>query len=88
LNTDKIAKIVQAILIGHFKVTLSDFKWEKSLTELNKDFEILGIMLDLENLLKNELNQNISLLDNIDPTFNTPKDILVLITTDKDKINL
>lgn len=79
MNEDELTKLVKSILMEYFNISNSDFNWEKSLEDLNEDFGILGVMLDFERLLQQQINEDISILNHVDPTFNTPKDIVSLI---------
>ena len=71
--------VIQTILTEHFPILPNDFDWNKPLEELHPDFGVLGILLDLEILLNNHFEKDISLVNQIDPTFNTPNDIVILI---------
>jgi len=79
LNEEEVTRMVQSILLTYFNISPNKFHWDKPLEILNEDFGILGILLDLEAILKKELNKPLSLLEHIDPTFNTPKDIVRII---------
>ena len=79
MNKSRIVKIVKSILTNHFNVSLSDSDWDKPLESLNKDFEVLGVLIDLEKILQEYFNNKVLLIKQIDPTFNTPKDIVALI---------
>lgn len=79
MKEDEIRDIIQSILVIHFNIPTNDQIWDKTLEGLNNDFTILGFLIDLENILKAHFQQNISLVEHIDPTFNTLKDIVILI---------
>jgi len=79
LQDEEIKGRIQTILVHHFGLAQNDFQWDAPLSHLNKDFEILGVLLELEHLINEYFHEKISLLNHIDPTFNTPKDIGKLI---------
>lgn len=67
------------MIVNHFKVSKSDFLWDKSLATLHEEFKILGVLQDLEKLINETFNITISLLAQIDVVFHTPMDIVKLI---------
>lgn len=79
MDEDEIIVIVKSILLDSFDIPIDNFSWDEPLEYLNDDFGILGVMLDFEKLLQQQINQSISILNYIDPTFNTPRDIIDLI---------
>lgn len=79
MNYDEITRGIKNILINHFEVKPDDFQWDIPLVALNKDFEVLGIMLELESLVYKHFKKKIPLVEHIDPIFDTLSDIAKLI---------
>ncbi len=79
LSEQQIALLVKNILIKHFGILPDEFNWDMTLEKLNNDFVIIGYLIDLEQRLMHALNRNFSLHRHIEPSFNTPKDIVDLV---------
>jgi len=79
LSEQQISIIVKDILIRHFGILPNNFNWDTTLDQLNNDFSIIGYLIDLEQKLYEEFNIQFSLHLFIEPSFHTPKDIVILV---------
>ena len=79
MQQEKIAQIIQAVLIKNFDISADQFEWEFTLQALNKRFKMLSTLVELEKLLKSQFNKEIALVENIITTIHTPKDIVQLV---------
>ena len=79
MTGQRIAEVIQAVLIQHFNIQPEDFDWNQPLEKLDVNFKILGHLVYLEQLLEKELGTKIPLLENIGTAVHTPNDILELI---------
>lgn len=79
MQKEKIALIIQTLLIKNFDISPEQFEWESSLQTLDEKFKMLSTLIKLENLLNAKFNQKITLVENIMTAFHTPKDIVQLV---------
>lgn len=79
MEEQTIRLYIEQILINHFKVSKEKIQWDATLASLHEEFKILGVLLDLENLLNEKFKTSISLIQNIDVGYHTLMDIVMLI---------
>lgn len=79
MNKQEIREKIKAILIEEYKVPKEDFKWDEKIEVLCEDFNLLGVFLDFEKILNQQFSQTIPLVENIDTSFHSPNDIVLLI---------
>ncbi len=79
MDRQKVATIVQEVLIQHFHIQPEHFDWEQPLERLDGDFKVLGNLVYLEQLLEREFEVDVPLMENISATFHTPDDLINLI---------
>lgn len=79
MNQQAIQEVVKTILISDFSVPVTEFRWDTPLVRLQESFNILGVFLNLENSLSNHFKIDIQLIEQLNSSFHTPRDIVVLI---------
>jgi len=79
LDRKTVQDIVQAILIDRFNVKTEHFQWDKPLITLNEKFRILGVLVELEQLLQARLNLKLNLVEQIDTTIHSPMELVNFI---------
>ncbi len=79
MSTLNIREIIKDILIKEFNISEKNFDWNTPLQELNKEFNILGILLDFQHSLQSVFATTIDFLDLIEPAIHTPEDIVNII---------
>lgn len=84
MQQEKIALIIQTVLIKNFDISADQFEWEFTLQALDKKFKMLSTLVELEKLLKIQFNREIALVENIITTIHTPKDIVQVVMKSHD----
>lgn len=79
MQQEKIALIIQTVLIKNFDITTEQFQWESPIQALDERFKMLSALVELENLLRAQFNKELALVENIITAFHTPKDIVRLV---------
>ena len=79
MTKDEVNKILLSIITKNFRVEASQFLWDQPIEVMNKDFNSLGYLVFLEQLVSNQFKVNIPLLENISAEIHTVNDISDLI---------
>ncbi len=79
----KEADTLKALLLKHFNIQSAHFNWELPLEKLDANFQMLGNLVFLEQLIEKEFGKKVPLLENISTAIHTPKDIIELVITHK-----
>lgn len=81
MDKKTVEDIVQSVLIDQYNVKTKHFLWDAPLITLSEKFRILGFLVELEHLLQSRLSSKLSIIENIDTTSHTPKDLVDFIIT-------
>lgn len=84
MQKEKIALIIQTLLIKNFNIPTDQFEWESSLQTLDEKFKMLNTLIELEKLLNDQFHNKIALVENIITAFHSPKDIVQLVVKSYD----
>jgi hypothetical protein len=70
---------VKQLFVTNFNINEASFRWDVPLEQLDGDFKKLSYLLFLEQLLNVEFKTKILVLEKINSSVHTPKDIINLI---------
>ncbi|GAL66788.1 hypothetical protein JCM19301_1332 [Jejuia pallidilutea] len=70
---------VKQIFVNHFSIKESQFNWHLPLDQLDADFKTLSFLVYLEQLINSKFKTKVSIIEKINASVHTPKDIVHLI---------
>lgn len=79
MSTEDIHLSVKNLFTKHFNIDDTQFCWHAPLDDLDEDFKMLTYLLFLEQLIQSEFKIKILILEKINSSVHTPKDIIKLI---------
>lgn len=79
MSTEDAHRLVKQLFINHFNIKDTQFCWDTPLDELDDDFKVLSYLLFLEQLLHSEFKSKIQILEKVNSSVHTPKDIVNLV---------
>ena len=82
MTSKSVEDSLRAIIFNHFNISPDQFSWDKPLSALCEDFNILSYLLHLEQLLNAHYREEIPLLENISSDFHSLDDVLKLIKSE------
>ncbi|WP_157208799.1 hypothetical protein [Mariniflexile maritimum] len=68
------------MFVNNFNIEESQFSWDVPLEQLDTDFKTLSYLVYLEQLINSEFGTTVSIIEKINSSVHTPKDIINLIT--------
>lgn len=79
MSQEEVAEIIESLLKENFSISTHQFDWETTLEILNEKFNLLSYLTSLEQLIGTRFSKKIPLLENINTSVHTPKDVLLLV---------
>ncbi len=79
MSTDDVHISLKQLFVNHFNINGTQFNWDLPLEELDEDFKTLSYLMFLEQLLNSEFKIKLLVLERINTSVHTPKDIVNLV---------
>ncbi len=80
LSAMDVHVLVKQMFVNNFNIEESQFSWDVPLEQLDTDFKTLSYLVYLEQLINSEFGTTVSIIEKINSSVHTPKDIINLIT--------